>query len=84
MNAWPVEDLCERDVATVIIDTDIEEVNKFLVCSTYWDGRIENVPKSAIGAMKLAREKDYTLVWGGDMNARNTLYGSNTTETRGK
>ena len=40
----------------------------------------------AVEAMKLAREKNYTLIFGGggDMNARNTLYGSKTTDTRGK
>ena len=33
--------------------------------------------------MKLAREKDFTLVMGGGVNARNVIYGSSSTDSRG-
>ena len=84
LNAWPVENLCSRDVATAIIDTHDAEAGKVLACSIYWDGRIANFPREAYEAMKLARERDYTLVLGGDVNARNILFGSKTTDKRGK
>ena len=84
LNAWPVENLCSRDVATAIIDTHEAESGKLLICSIYWDGRIENFPEEASSAARLAREKDYTLILGGDLNARNTLYGSDITDKRGR
>ena len=82
LNAWPVEDLCSRDVATAIIDTKTPTVGKILACSIYWDGRINDYPEEATRAKKLAREKNYTLVLGGDIDARNVLFGSNTTDRR--
>ena len=83
LNAWPVENLCSRDVATAIIDANMDS-GKFLVVSLYWDGRIDEFPREASLAMKMAREKDYTLVLGGDSNARNDLFGSDKTEKRGR
>ena len=83
LNAWPVMDLCSRDVATAIIDSNDPEVGKFLITSVYWDGRINSFPAEAREAAKFAREKDYTFVFGGDLNSRNTLYGSDTTDKRG-
>ena len=84
LRAWPVENLCSRDVATAIIDTHDSEAGKVLVCSIYWDGRISEFPREAIEASRLAREKNYMLVLGGDINARNTLYGSDITDKRGR
>ena len=52
--------------------------------SIYWDGRIETFPQEAREAAKLSREKNYTLVMGGDTNSRKTLFGSKTTDKRGK
>ena len=83
LGAWPVEDLCSRDVATAIIDPKIDEVGKLLLVSVYWDGRIDNFPEKAVQAARLARNKNYTLVLGGDMNARSVLYGSNCDDRRG-
>ena len=83
LGAWPVEELCSRDVATAIIDSKMEEAGKLLVCSVYWDGRIDTFPEKAVEAAKLARHKNYTLVLGGDMNARSVLYGSSTDDRRG-
>ena len=60
LNAWPVENLCTRDVATAIIDSGESEAGKVLVCSVYWDGRIANFPPEAIEAVRMAREKDFT------------------------
>ena len=66
LKVWPVENLCSRDVAVAIIDPGIRDARKLLVASLYWDGRIETFPPEAREAMKLAREKDYILVLGGD------------------
>ena len=84
LKAWPVENLCSRDVAVAIIDSHMARAGKLLVVSIYWDGRIETFPEEAREAAKLSREKNFTLVMGGDINARNTLYGSKTTDKRGK
>ena len=84
LNAWPVENLCSKDVATAITDTKSARAGKLLIVSIYWDGRINSFPEQAIEAARLAREKDYTLVLGGDLNARNILFGSDTTDRRGK
>ena len=83
LKAWPVEDLCSRDVAVAIIDSGMKDAGKLLVTSVYWDGRIDTFPEVARDAAKLAREKDYTLVMGGDYNARNVIFGSSTTDNRG-
>ena len=83
LNAWPVMDLCSRDVATAIVDSNDPEIGKFLITSIYWDGRINSFPSEARAAAKFAREKDYTFVCGGDVNARNTLFGSDSTDKRG-
>ena len=83
LNIWPIDSLTTRDVATCIIDPPRGFSNKILIVSIYWDGRIDTFPEEGEKAIKLAREKDYTLVVGGDLNARNILYGSNTTDKRG-
>ena len=44
---------------------------------------IKTVPKEVSRAYELAREKDYIIISGGDLNARNTLYGSSVTDSRG-
>ena len=84
LNAWAVEHLCSRDVATCIINTDSRGSKKILACSIYWDGRIDEPPREAIEAARMAREKDYILVLGGDVNAQNTLFGGRITNKRGK
>lgn len=82
--AWPIENLCSSDVSTALIETKIENVGKLLVGSIYWDCRIDSFAKEAEEAFKFGREKNYTLVAGGDMNARNAIYGCTSTDTRGK
>lgn len=44
-------------------DTKIGKIGKLLICSIYWDRRIDSFPPEAEAAMKLAREKDYTIMW---------------------
>ena len=83
MNVWPVEHLCTKDVTTCIIDTQNPGTGKILATSIYWDGRIDDFPGEAIEAIKMARLNNYTLVLGGDLNARNILYGSDRTDKRG-
>ena len=84
LNAWAIEHLCSRDVATCIINTKSISSKKILACSIYWDGRIDTFPAEAEGAMKMARENNYILVMGGDANAQNSLFGGSTTNKRGK
>ena len=50
LNAWPVENLCSKDVACAIIDTKLQDVGKILAVSIYWDGRIDTYPKEATEA----------------------------------
>lgn len=71
-------------MATAIISSNIEGSSSILVSSVYWDGRIDSFPEKATEAIIFGREKDYPLIIGGDMNARNTLFGSNTTDKRGR
>ena len=83
-NIWPLDNISSRDVASALLDPNTEGVNKILLCSIYWDGRIDTFPKEATDAMALAEAKGYTFVFGGDMNARNHIYGSRSTDKRGK
>ena len=80
IHTWPIEQLCTKDVTACIIDTHNPGTGKALVVSVYWDGRIDNFPPEAIEGIKMARMNNYTLVLGGDLNARNILYGSNKTD----
>ena len=84
LKTWPLDHLCSRDVASSLLDFNKEGFSKILLCSIYWDGRIDTFPSEAIEAMRLANKKGYIFLAGGDFNARNTIYGSNTTDTRGK
>ena len=84
LKTWPLDHLCSRDVASSLLDFNKEGYSKILLCSIYWDGRIDSFPNEAVEAMKLANSKGYTILIGGDINARNTIYGSNVTDTRGK
>ena len=84
LTTWPLDHLCSRDVASLLLDSNKESYGKLLLCSIYWDGRIDTFPQEALEAMKLANLKGYTILLGGDMNARNTIYGSRLTDTRGK
>ena len=69
---------------TCLINTKSKSSKKILACSIYWDGRIDEFPKEAEAAMKMAREENYVLVLGGDANAQNTLFGGKVTNKRGK
>ena len=84
LNAWPVQELCSKDTAACIIKTNNKNVGTLLIMSIYWDGRINDPPSQVQEAMKLARNKNYTLVMGGDVNCRNTLFRSNITCKRGR
>ena len=84
LTTWPLDHLCSRDVASLLLDSTKESYGTLLLCSIYWDGRIDTFPQEALEAMKLANLKGYTILLGGDMNARNTIYGSRLTDTRGK
>ena len=75
--------LCSRDVATCLIDPPKGFHNRIIAISIYWEGRIDKFPKECEDAIELAKQKNYTIVLGGDLNARNVLYGSNTTDKRG-
>ena len=84
IRTWPLDHLCDQDVAATLLDLGKQGGDRILACSIYWDGRISTFPENAIRAMKLANAKGYTLLLGGDLNARNVIYGSNITDTRGK
>ena len=84
IKAWPLDHLCSQDVASALLDFTTEGYSKVLLCSIYWDGRIDTFPEDAIRAMKLANEKGFIFLMGGDFNARNVIYGSKTTDKRGK
>ena len=73
LNAWPVEELCTRDSAACIIDTNDPKTGRILAVSIYWDGTLA-IPRAIEDAMYFARDNNYTLVMAGDMNARNTLW----------
>ena len=82
LEIWPVEELTTRDTAACVINS--QHGKKILALSIYWDGRIKTIPKEVELAMEMARTEGYMLVSGGDLNARNTLYGSKETDKRGK
>ena len=84
ITAWPLDHLCSQDVATALLDFKTEGQSKILLCSIYWDGRLESFPNEAIKAMKLANDKGYIFLLGGDANAQNTIYGSSSTDKRGR
>ena len=52
MNAWPVEELCTRDLAVCIINTFDPKITKLLVISIYWDGTHSNLPENLEKAIK--------------------------------
>ena len=84
INNWPLDNFCDQDVACSLIDLGKSPRDRILACSIYWDGRIDSFPQKAIAAMKLANSKGYTFLLAGDLNARNAIFGSRTTDKRGK
>ena len=58
---WPEDHLCSRDVAVLLLDFKEESYSKIMLCSIYWDGRIDTFPNEAIDAMKLTNKKGYTI-----------------------
>ena len=84
LNAWQMNELCSKDTAACIVESKERGLGTLLFVSIYWDGRIDTFPKLAIDAMELARKENYVLIMGDDANARNTLFGSGITCSRGR
>ena len=84
LKIWPMNNLCSQDTAVALLDTGMDDVDKIMFCSIYWDGRITDFPTLALDAMKLAHDQGHTFILGGDANARSCVYGSSSTDTRGR
>ena len=79
-----MESMNTQDTAVAMIDTGIDTIGKIILCSIYWDGRIDTFPEKAVETIEKANAEGHTLILGGDVNARSKLYGSNETDKRGK
>lgn len=84
LSLWPIEKFCSRDVATALFNPHNPIFGKVVIISLYWDGTFKEIPQEAKNAARYARQNGYTILIGGDANARNTLIGSTTTDTRGR
>ena len=83
LRIWPMDTLNSQDTAVAMIDTGIQNIGKIIVCSVYWDGRIDTFPELAIAAIEKANNDGHTILIGGDVNARSRIYGSTETDARG-
>ena len=79
-----MENLCTQDTAVAMLDTGINNIGKIVLCSIYWDGRIETFPEAARETIEQANDNGHTVLLGGDVNARSRVYSSNITDSRGR
>ena len=48
LHIWPMENMNTQDTAVAMIDTGIETIGKIILCSVYWDGRIDTFPEKEV------------------------------------
>ena len=59
-------------------------MGRLLCVSIYWDGTFNSLPPEFEKAKFFARDNNYTLMMGGDVNARSELWSDAQADSRGK
>ena len=70
-----MENLCTQDTAVAMIDTGLNEIGKIILCSVYWDGRVETFPESAIAAIRNANTEGHTILMAHRLFVENSFVG---------
>ena len=81
----PITQFIKRDLVAALVDFDVAGIShKIVVASTYHDEDLDVVSDDLKNLSDLCRSKGYQLVFGGDMNAHNEIWGSDETNFRGE
>jgi hypothetical protein len=83
LDIYGIPTLTDRDVCTCLWNKAHNNEN-ILIISAYWDNLDNNIPPMLELAINTANTKGYQFILCIDSNAHNTLWGSKTTNTRGR
>ena len=80
LSVWKLERFCEKDLSCALVyGTRTPRV----VISIYWDSLINHLPSKLEQVVKFAKDNNYDIVLGGDLNAHTEAFGSSYTDNRG-
>ena len=85
VNLWPVSHLMDRDVAVALWRKPTKIEKDVLLLSVYWDcDNNTPIPNKLIEAINYAKQRNLEIIVLMDANAKNTIWGSNDTNHRGR
>ena len=80
LSVWKLERYCEKDMSCALVyGTRTPRV----VISIYWDSLINHLPQKLDQVIRFAKDNNYDVVLGGDLNAHSEAFGSTYTDNRG-
>jgi hypothetical protein len=84
LDIWPAPEYCDTDIAVAVYDPKDYRYGKILLLSIYWHSLEDDLPQKYWDAIKYAEDNDYTVVSGGDFNAKTRLWNADKTNKQGE